>query len=281
MKELAMAETAQRSDVSKIAALDPVWNAIRNEAEASAAASPPLGGFLYGAVLAHETLEDAICHRLSELLADAQLTTGALRPLLRSVLQSEPELGQAFRADLVATYDRDAACQRFIEPFLYFKGFHALSTHRFAHALLNRGDRELALFLQSQSSRNFSVDINPAAVIGKGLMFDHATGLVIGETARVGDNVSILHGVTLGGTGKETGDRHPKIGDNVLIGAGASILGNISVGHCSRVAAGSVVLRDVPPLTTVAGIPAKIVGDAGCPEPARTMDQLFNRGAAI
>jgi len=146
-------------------------------------------------------------------------------------------------------------------------------THRFAHELWKRGRRDFALYLQSQSSRIFAVDINPAAKIGKGIMLDHGTGIVIGETATIGDNCSLLQGVTLGGTGKETGDRHPKIGDNVLISAGAKVLGNIKVGNCSRIGAGSVVLKDVPPETTVAGVPAKVIGPAGCPEPARTMDQ--------
>ncbi len=180
-----------------------------------------------------------------------------------------PELGRAFRADLAAVYDRDPACNRYIEPLLYFKGFHALVTHRFAHELWKRGRRDFALYLQSQSSRIFAVDINPAARIGIGIMLDHGTGIVIGETATLGDNCSLLQGVTLGGTGKETGDRHPKIGANVMIGAGAKVLGNITVGNCCRIASGSVVLKDVPPETTVAGVPAKVVGRAGCPEPAR------------
>ena len=138
------------------------------------------------------------------------------------------------------------------------------------------GRRDFALYLQSQSSRIFGVDIHPAARIGIGIMIDHATGVVIGETATVGDNTSLLHGVTLGGSGKEGGDRHPKIGANVMIGAGAKVLGNIKVGDCSRIAAGSVVLKEVPPNTTVAGVPAKVVGPAGCPEPARTMDQRLS-----
>jgi serine O-acetyltransferase len=169
--------------------------------------------------------------------------------------------------------DRDPACNRYIEPLLYFKGFHALTAHRFAHQLWRQGHRDFAFFLQSLGSQFFGVDIHPAAQFGKGIMLDHATGFVVGETAVVGDNCSFLHGVTLGGSGKESGDRHPKLGNNVLIGAGAKVLGNIRVGNCSRIAAGSVVLVDVPPNTTVAGVPAKVVGPAGCPEPARNMDQ--------
>jgi len=171
--------------------------------------------------------------------------------------------------------DRDPACHRAIEPILYFKGFHALQTYRLANALWNAGRRDFALYLQSQSSAVFGTDIHPNARIGRGIMLDHATGLVVGETAVVGDQTSILHAVTLGGSGKESGDRHPKIGCGVMIGAGAKILGNISVGDCARIAAGSVVLKDVPARMTVAGVPAKVVGLAGCPEPARAMNQLF------
>jgi serine O-acetyltransferase len=171
-----------------------------------------------------------------------------------------------------------SACARYLEPLLYFKGFHALVTHRFAHALWQDGRRDFALYLQSQASRIFGIDIHPAARFGVGIMIDHGTGIVVGETSVVGDNVSILQDVTLGGNGKETGDRHPKIGNNVLLAAGAKVLGNIRVGNCSRVAAGSVVLAEVPDNTTVAGVPAKVVGPAGCPEPARTMDQRLAPG---
>jgi serine O-acetyltransferase len=200
---------------------------------------------------------------------------GLIAGIFAQVLAERPQLGRAFRADLAAVRDRDPACTRYMEPLLYFKGFHALVTHRFAHELLKQGRRDFALYLQSQSSRIFAVDINPAARIGIGIMLDHGTGIVIGETAVVGDNCSILQNVTLGGTGKETGDRHPKIGANVLLSVGAKVLGHIKVGDCSRVGAGSVVLKDVPPRTTVAGVPAKEIGPARCPEPARTMDQRF------
>ena len=164
-------------------------------------------------------------------------------------------------------------------PFLFFKGFHALQAYRLAHWLWNEKRRHLALYLQTRVSDLFAVDIHPAARIGSGIMMDHATGIVIGETAVVEDNVSMLHAVTLGGTGKEAGDRHPKIRTGVLIGAGAKILGNIEIGKGARVAAGSVVLQNVPPCKTVAGVPAKVIGDSGCAEPAREMDQmLFDRG---
>lgn len=189
---------------------------------------------------------------------------------------ADPEWSAVVRVDIQAYYDRDPACQRFVEPVLYFKGFHALQTHRLAHWLFNRGRRDFALYLQSRSSSVFQTDINPAARIGKGIFIDHATGLVIGETAVVEDNVSILHGVTLGGTGKAGGDRHPKIRHGVLLGAGAKVLGNIEIGHCTKVASGSVVLASVPNNKTVAGVPARIVGEAGCAEPSRAMDQLLS-----
>ncbi len=198
-----------------------------------------------------------------------------IRQAYADALEDEPAIGDAFRADIVATVDRDPAANRFIEPVLYFKGFHAIQTHRLAHWLLSKGRKDFALYLQSRSSAAFQCDINPAAKIGRGIFLDHATGLVVGETAVIEDDVSILHGVTLGGTGKEHEDRHPKIRHGVLIGAGAKILGNIEVGHCARIAAGSVVIKPVPHNATVAGVPAKVVGEAGCPEPSRAMDQML------
>jgi serine O-acetyltransferase len=267
---VAKSQAARRAGVVSV---DPIWAELRREAEQVVANEPGLGGFVYATILSKERLEDAVCHRLAQRLNHSDVDAGLIAETFTNVLASHPELGRAFRADLAAVYDRDPACSRYIEPLLYFKGFHALVTYRFAHELWKQGRRDFALYLQSQSSRIFAVDINPAARIGVGIMLDHGTGIVIGETATVGDNCSLLQGVTLGGTGKETGDRHPKIGANVMIGAGAKVLGNIKVGNCSRVASGSVVLKDVPPETTVAGVPAKVVGPAGCPEPARTMDQ--------
>jgi serine O-acetyltransferase len=267
-----------RPNPGNIHAVDPIWSAIRAEAEAAIIAEPALGGFIFATVLSHDQLEASICHRLAQRLNHADVDGGLINRLFQDVLQSNPEIGKAFRADLAATFDRDPACSRYLEPLLYFKGFHALVTHRFAHALWNVGRRDFALYLQSQASRIFAIDINPAARFGMGIMIDHGTGIVIGETAVIGDNCSILQGVTLGGNGKETGDRHPKIGNNVLLAAGAKVLGNIRVGNCSRVAAGSVVLQDVPDNKTVAGVPARIVGDAGCPEPARAMDQRLEPG---
>ncbi len=256
-----------------IETVDPIWQAVRTEAEAAMQAEPGLGSFIFATILAHDTLEDAICHRLARRLDNADVDVQLISRLFSNVLARDPNLGTVFRADLAAVRDRDPACTRYIEPLLYFKGFHALSTYRLAHGLWHQGHKDFAFFLQSLGSQFFGVDIHPAARFGKGIMLDHATGLVVGETAVVGDNCSFLHAVTLGGSGKETGDRHPKIGNNVLIGAGAKVLGNIKVGNCSRIAAGSVVLTDVPHDTTVAGVPAKVVGPAGCSEPARTMDQ--------
>ena len=263
---------------AKIQRHDPIWTSMRAEAERAIAAEPALGGFIFATVLSHDRLEDAVCHRLAQRLNHADVDAGLITRTFQGVLEANAELGVAFRADLAAVRDRDPACTRYLEPLLYFKGFHALVTHRMAHELWRGGRHDFALYLQSQSSRIFSVDIHPGARFGKGIMLDHATGFVVGETAVVGDNCSFLHGVTLGGSGKETGDRHPKIGDNVLIGAGAKVLGNIRVGNCSRVASGSVVLKEVPPNKTVAGVPAAIVGPAGCPEPARSMDMGLSPG---
>jgi serine O-acetyltransferase len=268
-----MAAKSRTVQQAKIASVDPIWAELRWEAEEAVRKEPGLGGFIYATILSKDRLEDAVCHRLAQRLNHSDVDAGLIAETFANVLAERPELGRAFRADLAAVYDRDPACSRYIEPLLYFKGFHALVTHRFAHELLKAGRRDFALYLQSQSSRIFAVDINPAAEIGIGIMFDHGTGVVIGETAVVGDNCSILQGVTLGGTGKETGDRHPKIGANVLLSVGCKVLGNIRVGDCSVVGAGSVVLKDVPPRTTVAGVPAKEIGPARCPEPARTMDQ--------
>lgn len=257
-----------------IKSVDPIWSQMRREAEAISAAEPALGGFIYAEVLNHHRLEDAVAHRLARRLQHSTLDTGLLHKLFNEVVEGDPALGDAFRADLMAVVKRDPASGRLIEPLLYFKGFHALETYRIAHSLWKAGRKDFALYLQSLTSRFLQVDIHPNAVIGKGIMLDHATGIVIGETARIGDNCSLLHGVTLGGTGNEKGDRHPKIGRGVMIGAGAKILGNIKVGDCARIAAGSVVLNDVAPRRTVAGVPAREIGFAGCEEPALAMDQM-------
>jgi serine O-acetyltransferase len=264
----------QSVQIQPVEKLDPVWSRIREEAEDIAKMEPSLGGFIFGTILNHERLEQALIHRLAQRLTNADISAELIIQAFDDALEADAEIGVAARADVLAVYDRDPACHRYVEPFLYFKGFQALQTHRMAHQLWKLGRRDFAYYLQSRSSAVFSVDIHPAARIGRGIFIDHAHAMVIGETAVVEDNVSMLHSVTLGGTGKERGDRHPKIRHGVLIGAGAKILGNIEVGHCSRVAAGSVVLHDVPANRTVAGVPAKVVGYAGCQEPARIMDHL-------
>ncbi|WP_456316897.1 serine O-acetyltransferase [Teichococcus globiformis] len=255
--------------------LDPVWSRIRREAEAAAEREPELAGFLHAAVLQHDTLESALSGRVTARLDHADLPDALLRRSMERALWDDPALREAVRRDIVAVVDRDPATSRALEPLLYYKGFHALTAHRLAHRLWLEGRRDMALWLQSRASVVFQTDIHPAVRIGSGIFLDHATGLVVGETAEVEDDVSILQGVTLGGTGKEGGDRHPKIRHGVLIGAGAKVLGNIEVGACARVASGSVVLKPVPPGSTVAGVPAKVVGQAGCAEPSRSMDHML------
>ena len=255
--------------------VDPVWSRVRQEAEEVVRREPALATFIYSTVLHHDTLEGAVLHRVAERLDHAAVSGELIRQAYFDALEDDPDIGQAFRADLMAVVDRDPAANRCIEPLLYFKGFHAIQTHRLANWLLRKGRRDFALYLQSRSSEVFQTDINPGAVIGRGVFLDHATGLVVGQTAVIEDNVSILQDVTLGGTGKERGDRHPKIRAGVLLGAGAKVLGNIEVGQCARIAAGSVVLHAVPRNMTVAGVPARVVGPAGCAEPARSMDQIL------
>ena len=257
----------------QIKSYDPIWEQVRREAEETSANEPVLASLIYATILSEPTLEDAICHTVAHRLQPS-VDTGLLVKTFREVLSEEPGLSEFFRADIMAVAKRDPACRRYLEPLFFFKGFVALETYRFANRLWQSGRKDFALYLQSQSSRVFAVDIHPAARMGKGIMLDHATGIVIGETAVVGDNCSMLHGVTLGGTGNERDDRHPKIGCGVMMGSGAKILGNIRVGDCVRVAAGSVVLHDVPPRRTVAGVPARDIGPAGCEEPALSMDQL-------
>jgi serine O-acetyltransferase len=269
---MAQIQTRPASGLEKV---DPVWARVRSEAEEIARREPELATFIYENVLHHDSLEAAVIHRVSERLDHTDISGDLIRQAYTEAIAEEPAIGEAFRADIVATVDRDPATSRFVEPVLYYKGFHAIQTHRLAHWLYRRGRRDFALYLQSRSSAVFQCDINPAARIGRGIFLDHATGLVVGETAVIEDDVSILHDVTLGGTGKEHEDRHPKIRRGVMIGAGAKILGNIEVGHCARIAAGSVVIKPVPNNVTVAGVPAKVVGEAGCPEPSRAMDQML------
>ncbi|UZF94216.1 serine O-acetyltransferase [Bosea sp. NBC_00550] len=255
--------------------LDPVWSRLRDEAEAAVATEPALGTLIVASVLNQPSFECAVAHRVAARLGHPAVTADLIEQGFTEAMTDDEKIGVGMRADVMAVLDRDPACYRVLEPVLFFKGFHALQAHRLAHWLWMRDRRDFALYLQARSSEVFQTDINPAAKIGKGIFLDHATGLVVGETAVIEDDVSMLHAVTLGGTGKQGGDRHPKIRKGVLIGAGAKILGNIEVGQCSRVAAGSVVLAAVPRNKTVAGVPAKVVGEAGCAEPSRSMDQIL------
>ena len=254
---------------------DTVWDRIRKETEQKAAAEPLLASFLHATILNHSKLEQALSFHLASQLDSATVSALLLREVIQDAFKHDPCIHKAVRADLMAVEERDSACNELSIPFLYFKGFHALQTHRVGHWLWKQGRESLALFFQNRVSSEFGVDIHPAAQMGCGIMLDHATGLVIGETAKVGNNVSILQAVTLGGTGKDEGDRHPKIGDGVLISAGAKILGNIKVGIGAKVGAGSVVLEDVPPHTTVAGVPAKVVGRPTTELPALEMEHDF------
>ncbi|MEM9581091.1 MAG: serine O-acetyltransferase [Pseudomonadota bacterium] len=260
---------------SSIRKLDPVWDRISDEARDAVRDEPLMGGLIHACILHHDSLEKALSYRFSAKLHSNEMSQVILRDIAMEAFGEDPSILEAARADLVAIFERDPACHRLLQPVLYFKGFQAIQAYRIGNWLFRQGRYDLAYFVQMRVSEIFGVDVHPAAKIGKGIMIDHAHSIVIGETAVVGDNVSMLHSVTLGGTGKEEEDRHPKIGDGVLIGAGAKVLGNISVGHCSRIAAGSVVLQEVPPCKTVAGVPAKIVGEAGCDQPSVSMHQII------
>jgi serine O-acetyltransferase len=259
---------------AEIKSVDPVWEAVRSGARQIVTEEPSLANMAISSVLNHDNFEQALAHRLAARLDHDDVSADIIRQAFAETLIDTPEIGLYARVDLAATLERDPACHRALEPLLYFKGYQAIQTHRFAHAMLKAGRRDFALYLQSRASQVFQVDINPAVTMGKGIMLDHGTGLVIGETATIGDNVSMLQNVTLGGTGKSDQDRHPKIGNGVLIGAGAKVLGNIKIGDCSRIGAGSVVLKEVPPRVTVAGVPAKVIGEAGCAQPALVMDHV-------
>ncbi len=261
--------------VQNMSRIDPVWSRIREEANMIMVSEPVLASFLLETILQQESFGEAISARVASRLDHADISATLIRQAFEEAYLDEPALVDAARADIMATFDRDPACERVIVPLLYFKGFHAIQTHRLAHWLWISGRKDFALYLQSLSSSTFQTDIHPAARIGRGIFLDHATGLVVGATAVIEDNVSIMQSVTLGGTGKVSGDRHPKIRHGVLLGAGAKVLGNIEVGHCSRIASGSIVLEDVPPNSTAVGVPAKVVGPAGCAEPSRSMDQIL------
>lgn len=265
----------QRESLKQSLENDPIWDRIREETRVVAAGEPILASFLHATILHHEELECALSFHLANQLDSPSAPSMMLREVILEAFQDDLSIRCAIRDDLVAVLERDSACNDYHLPFLYFKGFHALQTHRVAHWLWTHDRRSLALFLQSRMSQKFGVDIHPAARFGHGVMLDHGTGLVVGETAVVGNQVSILQSVTLGGTGKEHGDRHPKIDDGVLISAGAKILGNIRVGEGAKVGAGSVVLKDVAPHTTVAGVPAKVVGNPMTELPALSMDHAI------
>lgn len=255
---------------------DQIWERIREEAATDAVEEPALAGFLNTVVLGHETLCDSLSYLLASKLESPVMTALTLRDLIQHAFTEDESIPGAVLADLQAIMQRDPACRGYSTPLLHFKGFHAIQAHRVAHFYWERERFALALFLQSRISEVLAVDIHPGARLGKGLMFDHATSVVIGETAVVEDDFSMLHEVTLGGTGKEGGDRHPKIGRGVMIGAGAKVLGNIRVGEGAKVGSGSVVLHDVPPHTTVAGVPAKPVSYPRTALPALDMDQSLD-----
>jgi serine O-acetyltransferase len=255
---------------------DHLWERVRTEATEALAGAPMLGPLFAESILNQPCLEAAAFHRIASRLCTETVALPLLVETFARAAATDHTICEGVRADLTAVMERDPACARAIEPLLYFKGFHAIQTHRLAHHLWGNGERDFALYLQSRSSEVFQTDIHPAAKFGLGIFLDHATGLVVGETAEVGDDVSMLQDVTLGGTGKDTCDRHPKIRRGVLIGAGAKILGNIEVGEFARIASGSVVLQRVPACSTVAGIPAKVIKSGGSSDQTSRMDQALS-----
>lgn len=255
-----------------------VWAQLRVEAVQASAEEPLLASYLHASILQHERIEEALAYHLAQKLGDGDMNPLVLREVAREAYAADPSLAVQAARDMRVVRERDPACKTYLQPFLYFKGYGGLQAYRIAHWLWRQQREVLAYYLQSRVSELFAVDIHPAAQIGAGVFIDHAHGIVIGETAVVEDDVSMLHSVTLGGTGKEGGDRHPKIRRGVMIGAGAKVLGNIEVGEEARIAAGSVVLNDVPARCTVAGVPAKPIGGPcakGAP-PAETMDQTLD-----
>jgi serine O-acetyltransferase len=277
MVEAAIWKESQMANPrEKLASCDPVWDKLRLEAEDMARREPALAGFVHATVLQHTRLEDALCFHLAKKLGNDDVSPLLTRQTIEEALAGDATIGAALRADLSAVFERDPACHSYLEAFLYYKGLHALETYRIAHWLWAVGRKWMALFFQSRSSQLFAVDIHPAARLGRGIMIDHATGIVIGETAVVDDDVSIMQDVTLGGTGKESGDRHPKIRRGVLLSMGAKILGNIEIGEYSRIGASSVVLKDVPPGCTAVGVPAKLVNCTGSERPSQEMNQIID-----
>ena len=261
-----------RNDAASAVDDAEVWRTMRAEAAAKAAEEPILGSYFHATILNHQSFRSALSFRLASKLDNPMLPTMLIRDVIGEAMADDGGILAAAVGDIVATHIRDPACADLSTPFLFFKGFHALQAHRIAHWLWGQGRHTLALFFQSQISVGLGVDIHPAAQIGRGILIDHATGIVIGETAVVEDDVSILHAVTLGGSGKATGDRHPKVRHGVLLGAGCSVIGNIEIGAEAKVGAGSVVLEDVPAHVTVAGVPARVVGTPQEETPAFGMD---------
>ena len=270
-----LAEAVRGSTLS-LGEQEDLWVLMREEAKAKAAGEPILGSYFHATILNHNSFGSALSFRLASKLDNPMLPTMLIRDVINEATQADPNILRAAEIDILATYSRDPACTDLSTPFLFFKGFHALQAHRVAQWLWNQGRQTLAQFFQNQISVTLGVDFHPAARIGSGIMLDHATGVVVGETAVIEDDVSILHSVTLGGSGKQSGDRHPKIRRGVLLCAGCKVIGNIEVGEGAKVGAGSVVLEDVPPHTTVAGVPAKIVGRTEGSVPAHNMDQQFS-----
>lgn len=249
------------------------WQRIREEAKVMTQEEPMLASFFYSTILNHDTLQASLSFQLANRLDSATMPAILVREIIEEALAADPNILECVEADIVAVQERDPAVQLFSTPLLYLKGFHAIQGYRVAHWLWHQDRKALARYIQSQIAVVFGVDVHPAAQIGKGIMFDHATGIVVGETAVIENDVSILQSVTLGGTGKDGGDRHPKIREGVMIGAGAKVLGNIEVGKGAKVGAGSVVLKPVPAHTTVTGVPAKIVGTPSCDKPSLDMSQ--------
>lgn len=251
--------------------LEAHWKEMRLHAQDIARREPALQSLLDQTVLERSSFAECLTYRLCRKLANHATSIDVLHHVFMEAFQHDPQILQQVACDMIAVNDRDPACPDVLTPLLYFKGFQSLVCYRIAHHLWLDERPELALYLQSLISETFAVDIHPAAKIGCGILLDHATGFVAGETSVVENNVSILHEVTLGGTGKVRGDRHPKVRSGVLLGAGAKILGNVEIGEGAKVGAGSVVLKDVPPHTSVAGVPAQIIGKTSDISPALGM----------
>ena len=281
MSSVLTSSLAERyAEILKEIAIEPplsgaedLWHMMRSEADAKATQEPILGSYFHATILNHPTFGSALSFRLASKLDNPMLPTMLIRDVIKEAMSDDPDILRAAEIDMLAIFARDPACEDLTTPFLFYKGFHALQAHRVANWLWQQGRRTLAQFFQSQISVTLGVDIHPAAEIGSGVMLDHATGIVVGETAVIEDDVSILHAVTLGGTGKASGDRHPKIRRGVLLAAGCKVIGNIEVGEGAKVGAGSVVLDNVPPHATVAGVPARIVGRTAEAIPSHDMNQ--------